>query len=65
MKSRAFGMILFLSLGLCACAVTAHRHGADGVDYAQVLAVNQWAAHRHATVVWVRYPQARTSRSDD
>lgn len=65
MKSRALRMSLLLCLGVCACAAIAHRHGVDRVDYAQVIAVNQWAAHRHATVVWVRYPQARASRKDD
>jgi hypothetical protein len=27
------------------------------VDYGKVVAVNEWALRRHATVVWVNYPK--------
>lgn len=63
MKSRTLMVAMMLCLGVSACAGTAVRRDA-GVDYGKVLAVNQWAASRHATVVWVQYPQKREKRTD-
>lgn len=64
MKSRAIAMAMLLCLGVSACAGTSARRDANVIDYGKVLAVNQWAAHRHATVVWVQYPQKREKRDD-
>jgi hypothetical protein len=51
-------MAMLLCLGVSACAGTAGntRNNAAGndIDYGTVLAVNQWAARRHATVVWIQ-----------
>jgi hypothetical protein len=50
-------------LGLCACAGTndglargESRMDSD-LDAGKVISVNEWAMHRHATVVWVNYPK--------
>lgn len=63
MRSLAMGMAILLCLGVSACAGTAGstRGNAAGnnIDYGKVLAVNQWAARRHATVVWIQYPVQR------
>ena len=68
MRSLAMGMAVLLCLGLSACAGTtgSMRGSAAGnnIDYGKVLAVNQWAVRRHATVVWIQYPQAREKRKD-
>jgi hypothetical protein len=29
----------------------------DDVDVGKVVAVNEWALNRHATVMWVNYPK--------
>ena len=54
-----------LCLAVSACAGTGGSNGmARGrlawtttFDDGKVVAVNQWAVHRHATVVWVNYPK--------
>jgi hypothetical protein len=62
MRSLAIGVAVLLSLGLSACASTGGHKGMarssyDGdIDYGKVIAVNQWALTRHATVVWINYP---------
>jgi hypothetical protein len=35
------------------------------VDYGKVIAVNDWAVKRHATVVWVNYPKKSAVRLKD
>ena len=43
------------------------RTSYDGdIDYGKVIAVNQWALRRHATVMWVNYPTRpeRLARND-
>jgi len=57
------GMAVLLCLGVSACAGTAIRNDA-AVDHVKVQAVNQWAMHRHATVVWLNYPTIREKRKD-
>jgi len=68
MRSLAMGMAVLLCLGLSACAgTTGSTRGSaasNNIDYGKVLAVNQWAVRRHATVVWIQYPQAREKRKD-
>lgn len=63
MESLTFGAAVVLSLGLSACAGADTRSGrsgdaapAAGVDYGKVVAVNQWAQRRGATLRWVHYP---------
>jgi hypothetical protein len=56
-------MAVLLCLGVSACAGTAIRNDA-AVDHVKVQAVNQWAMHRHATVVWLNYPTIREKRKD-
>jgi len=67
MRSLAMGMAILLCLGVSACAGTAGntRNNAAGndIDYGKVLAVNQWAARRHATVVWIQYPAVRREKA--
>lgn len=44
---------------LCACAGTntlARRSGTD-IDQGKVVAVNDWALHRRAEVIWIHYPR--------
>lgn len=72
MRSLTLGMALLLGLGLSACAATGGRDGiarsahGDDIDYGKVIAVNQWALRRHATVMWVNYPTRpeRLARND-
>ncbi|HEU4665445.1 MAG TPA: hypothetical protein VFS55_15555 [Dokdonella sp.] len=72
MRSLAIGLVVLLALGLSACAGSDGRNGVarrsyDGdIDYGKVIAVNQWALRRHATVMWVNYPTrpARLASND-
>lgn len=64
MRTLATGAAIVLCLAVSACAGTGGRNGmARGsslerdVDYGKVVAVNEWALRRHATVVWVNYPK--------
>jgi hypothetical protein len=55
-------MAILLCLGVSACAGTGNTRGTaagNNIDYGKVLAVNQWATRRHATVVWIQYPVRR------
>lgn len=63
-------MAMLLCLGVSACAGTTgntRNNNAAGtdIDYGKVLAVNQWAARRHATVVWIQYPVRRDKAHND
>jgi hypothetical protein len=63
MKSIAIGVVSLFALSLCACTGTGKagmvRQGSmdDSVDIGKVIAVNQWALKRGATVVWINYPK--------
>ena len=63
MKSRTLMVAMMLCFGVSACAGTATRNEA-AIDHVKVRAVNQWAAHRHATVVWLNYPTIREKSND-
>jgi hypothetical protein len=64
MKAFAIGAAVVMCLGVSACAGVATRSpaarggplGAD-VDYGKVIAVNEWAQRRGATLMWVHYPK--------
>jgi hypothetical protein len=58
------GTAIVLCLAVSACAGTggasgiAKRSNPDAdVDVGKVIAVNDWALRRHASVVWVNYPK--------
>jgi hypothetical protein len=61
MKVLATGAVVLACLGMAACAGSAQMRRGDGpqsrVDVNKVETVNEWAAKRFATVVWVNYPQ--------
>jgi hypothetical protein len=48
---------VLLMLGACASPAS-RRDTATATDAGKVVAVDQWAKRKHATVVWVHYPQA-------
>ncbi|MFI4970474.1 MAG: hypothetical protein ACHP7D_09730 [Lysobacterales bacterium] len=66
MKVLAISATCVICLGLAACAGSAGSNGItrsglgplseQNIDYGKVVAVNQWALRRGATVVWVNYP---------
>ena len=63
MRTLAVGTAIVLCLAVSACAGTGGRNGMthedrfdSDVDVGKVVTVNQWASHRHASVVWVNYP---------
>jgi hypothetical protein len=62
-------MAILLCLGVSACAGTAGNTrgtaAGNNIDYGKVLAVNQWAMRRHATVVWLQYPMRRDKAPND
>jgi len=72
MRILATGVAVVLCLAVSACAGTSGSNGmtrmssmdAD-VDYGKVIAVNDWAVRRHATVVWVNYPKKSAVRLKD
>lgn len=73
MRLPATGAAVVLCLAVSACAGTSGSNGmtrgmsgmdAD-VDYGKVVAVNDWAVKRHATVVWVNYPKKSAVRLKD
>jgi hypothetical protein len=68
LKPLAVGAAVVVCLGLSACAGSMGRNGISRseplgreIDLGKVVAVNQWAERRGATVVWVNYP-VRQSR---
>lgn len=64
MRTLAIGAAIVLCLAVSACAGTGGSNGLthesqmdNDVDVGKVVAVNDWAVKRHATVVWVNYPK--------
>ena len=59
-RIRSFLAAAGVLFALGACTTTAPRHdtAAARVDAGKVVAVDQWAERKHATVLWVHYPQA-------
>jgi hypothetical protein len=69
MRMLAMGVAIVLCLAVSACAGTGGSNGAgitksdSEIDVGKVIAVNEWALRRHATVMWVNYPKkARESK---
>jgi hypothetical protein len=59
--TAAAATVLFLALSGCATTpgpngFTRSRMDQD-IDLGKVIAVNEWAVRRHASVVWVNYPK--------
>ena len=72
MRTLAMGAAIVLCLAASGCAGTAGPNGfARGssmdsdIDYGKVLAVNEWAERRRATVVWINYPKKSAHSKDD
>jgi hypothetical protein len=68
----ATGTAIVLCLAVSACAGTGGANGASkmsnmdaDVDVGKVIAVNDWAMRRHASVVWVNYPKKPAHLKDD
>lgn len=64
MRTLAVGAAVVLCLAVSACAGTGGSNGLaresrmdSDIDVGKVVTVNQWAVHRHASVVWVNYPK--------
>jgi len=71
MRTLAMGAAILLCLALSACAGTAGSNGIaressmdEDVDVGKVVAVNEWALNRHATVMWVNYPKKSAHPKD-
>ncbi len=46
------------TLGACAGTSTlARRSSGTDIDQGKVVAVNDWALHRRAEVIWIHYPR--------
>ena len=72
MRTLAMGAAIVLCLAVSACAGTAGGNGIareskmdSDIDVGKVVAVNEWAVNRHATVVWINYPKKPTHLKDD
>ena len=72
MRTLARGAAIVLCLAVSACAGTGGSNGMarespmdSDVDVGKVVAVNDWAVKRHATVVWVNYPKKSAHPKDD
>lgn len=69
MKVLAVSAAVVVCLGLSACAGSMGRSGMSRseplgreIDVGKMVAVNQWAERKGATVLWVNYP-VRPSRA--
>lgn len=72
MKTLTMGAAIILCLAVSACAGTAGPNGLargsrmdNDIDYGKVIAVNQWAERRGATVMWINYPKKSARLQDD
>lgn len=72
MRTLAMAAAIVLCLGVSACAGTggsngiAHESKMDSdIDVGKVVAVNEWAINRHATVMWINYPKKSARLKDD
>ena len=48
---------LALAAAVGGCLAMSGCAGTNDLDASKVLTVNEWAVHRHATVMWVNYPK--------
>jgi hypothetical protein len=69
MRTLAIGTTVVLCLAVSACAGTDGRNmgitkSDSEIDVGKVITVNEWAVHRHATVVWVNYPKKAPNVKD-
>lgn len=65
MKALAIGTVALVCLAMGGCATTGRDRTASQVDVGKVLAVNQWAARRHATVLWINSPELPPGRASE
>lgn len=72
MRTLAMGAAVVLCLAVSACAGTSGGNGIargskmdNDIDVGKVVAVNEWAVNRHATVVWINYPKKPVRQKDD
>ncbi len=72
MRTLAIGAAIVLCLAVSACAGTSGSNGMareskmdSDIDVGKVVAVNEWAVNRHATVVWINYPTKPVHLKDD
>jgi hypothetical protein len=54
---------VLLMLGACASPASRSDTAMTAVDAGKVVAVDQWAKRKHATVMWVHYPQTAATAS--
>ncbi len=71
MRTLAISLLVATCFGLSACAglvgpngSTRPVHLGGEIDYGKVIAVNQWAERRGATVLWINYPVVRDRKND-
>ena len=71
MKTLAVPAAVVMCLAVSACAGTGGANGLakesrmdNDLDVGKVVTVNQWAVHRHATVVWINYPKAQRKENE-
>jgi hypothetical protein len=71
MRTLAGLAAVVFCLAVSACAGTGGANGFaresrmdSDLDIGKVVTVNQWAVHRHATVVWVNYPKAQKKNNE-
>jgi len=71
MRTLAGLTAVVMCLAVSACAGTggtksaARESAMDAkLDVGKVVTVNQWAVHRHATVMWVNYPVTQSRNNE-
>ncbi|HJT99384.1 MAG TPA: hypothetical protein VJ696_13790 [Rhodanobacteraceae bacterium] len=64
MRTLAKATVIALCLAVSACAGTGGGNGIargsrmdNDIDVGKVVAINEWAERRRATVVWINYPK--------
>jgi hypothetical protein len=72
MRTLATSAAIVLCLAVSGCAGTAGPNGFardssmdNDIDYGKVIAVNEWAERRRATVMWINYPKKSAHPRDD